>query len=45
MQPSKVGEGRSQMVETKNHIAHFEDYSQTPKQVFESLSIAFMVPR
>jgi hypothetical protein len=47
MWPSKVkgGGGWVQMVEKKNHIAHFQDYYQTPKQVFESRSVSFMVER
>jgi hypothetical protein len=46
MWPSKVGGvGGGQMVETKNHPTLGRLLSHTPKKVFESCSITFMVQR
>jgi hypothetical protein len=45
MQPSNVGGGGGQMVKTKNHPTLGRLLSNTPKKVFESCSIAFMVQR
>jgi hypothetical protein len=42
MWPSKVGGVKWRKQKT---IEHLEDYYQTPKNVFESHSIAFMVQR